>query len=106
MIPQTDDNLILVAEGVAPFSGAAMTATGAGADHVARSKAVYLIEVALSRTPPTPNNCQTSRTGQAGHGSGNTGFGGCEPLDPMPSGRARRIDRDWHQGDALTGVIR
>jgi hypothetical protein len=105
-IEQSDDNLILVAEGVAPFTSAAMTATGATADLVGRSKAVYLIEVALSRTPPTPNNCQTSRTGQAGHGSGNTGFAGCEPLAADALAGALVDSTATGTGTALTGNIR
>ena len=101
-VPQTDDNLILVVEGVAPFSGAALTdTTGATADLVGRSKAVYLIEVALSRTPPNPNNCQTSRTGQAGHGSGNTGFAGCEPLAADALAGALQGSTATHAGAAL-----
>ncbi|MET0553902.1 MAG: PilX N-terminal domain-containing pilus assembly protein [Vicinamibacteria bacterium] len=104
LVPQTDDNLILVVEGVAPFTGAAMAATtGATADLVGRSKAVYLIEVALSRTPPTPNNCQTSRTGQAGHGSGNTGFAGCEPLAADALSGALQDSTATGSGAALPG---
>jgi hypothetical protein len=82
VVEESHDNLILVVEGIAPYTSAAAlgAASGGTADLIGRSKAVYLIEVALSRTPPLPNNCQTSRTGQAGHGSGNTGFAGCEPL--------------------------
>jgi len=107
VIEATHDNLILVAEGVAPFQGAALEETAAGtANHVARSKAVYLIEVALSRTPPIPNNCQTSRTGQAGHGAGNTGFAGCEPLAADALAGALRGSDATQTGGALSGGIR
>jgi type IV pilus assembly PilX-like protein len=70
VIEATHDNLILVAEGVAPFTSqdALAESTGATSELIGRSKAVYVIEIPLSRTPPVPNNCQTSRTGQAGHG--------------------------------------
>jgi type IV pilus assembly PilX-like protein len=103
-IAQSDDNIILVAEGVAPFTGAALAeTTGGTANLVARSKAVYLIEVALSRTPPNPNNCQTSRTGQAGHGSGNTGFAGCEPLAADALSGALQGSTATGSGSALPG---
>lgn len=106
-IEESHDNLILVAEGVAPFTGAAMTqTTAAGANLVARNKAVYLIEVALSRTPPTPNNCQTSRTGQAGHSSGNTGFAGCEPLAADALSGAIQGSTATEDGTALPGTVR
>ena len=106
VIEETHDNLILVVEGVAPFQGAALESTAAGtANLVARNKAVYVIEVALSRTPPIPNNCQTSRTGQAGHGAGNTGFAGCEPLAPDALAGALRGSTATGTGAALGGPI-
>ena len=105
-IDASSDNLILVAEGTAPFRSAADLSAAAGGigAHVARAKAVYTIEVALSRTPPVPNNCQTSRTGQAGHGSGNTGFAGCEPLAADAMGAALQDSTGTGSGAHLAGV--
>lgn len=88
----SDDNLIMTVEGVAPFTGgAAYTATGATGAMVARSKAVYTIEMPFSHAGALNlATCETSRTGQTGHGSQNTGFGGCETLgnDALASARA------------------
>lgn len=71
-----NSNLILVAEGVAPFTGDAMTnnlVASAG-------KAVHIIEIALSQTPPQ-GACRSARAGQQGSGPEGANHGGCEPLE-------------------------
>ncbi len=87
----SDDTLIMVVEGVAPFVGSgAYTATGAQGALTARSKAVYTIEVPLSQQAAMDlDSCQWSRAGQTGGGSHNNGFGGCTLGDEaMTSARA------------------
>jgi hypothetical protein len=51
---------------------------------------VYTIELALSRTASVAANCQTSRSGQAGHGMDGANFGGCERLGNDAMGDALR----------------
>lgn len=65
-----DTNLILVAEGVAPF-GAGLQAT---------SRAVRVIEVALSKTTPTASAPCGSRSGQAGGGPEGSNFAACDSV--------------------------
>jgi hypothetical protein len=72
---ETDDsNLILVAEGIAPFTGSVATTNLASA-----GKAVHIIEVALSQTPPQAS-CRAERAGQQGSGPEGANHGGCETL--------------------------
>jgi hypothetical protein len=63
-----DDNLVLVAEGVAPQR----TVLGI-------NRAVRLIEVMLSRVSDDAGRCGT-RGGQVGGGPEGAGFGGCDPV--------------------------
>lgn len=87
----SDDTLILTVEGVAPFTSAASyTATGTEGALVARSKAVYTIELPLSQAAVADlDSCQWSRAGQTGGGAHNNGFGGCSLGDEaMTSARA------------------
>jgi hypothetical protein len=65
-----NDNLILVSEGTAPYTGGTQTLTLASSN-----KATQVIEVALSRTPPVAG-CD-GRQGQTGGGAEGTNFGGC-----------------------------
>jgi hypothetical protein len=76
-VTASNDNLVLVAEGMAPFTTAGALENSA---LVARNKAVYTVEISVSRTPSIIGSCQTSRTGQQGHGSDGANFGGCERL--------------------------
>jgi hypothetical protein len=76
-----NNNLVLVAEGVAPFSGGALAATDAATQGlVGKSKATYVIEVALSRVPPTLGGCDNPLSGQKGGGQGGENFAGCSKL--------------------------
>jgi hypothetical protein len=70
-----NNNLILVAEGMAPFT----TMVGAGA-MAGRTKAVHVIEVALSKNPPVLGGCDNPLSGQQGQGPGGANFGGCEKM--------------------------
>jgi hypothetical protein len=70
-----DSNLVLVAEGIAPYNGAA-----AGTSLGSWGKAVHVIEVALSQTPPQAA-CRAVRAGQQGSGPEGANHGGCEPLE-------------------------
>lgn len=73
--PADDDNLVLVAEGVAPF------VDGAGGTALAQSRAVHVIEVAVSHVGAvTDTECDTSRQGQQGLGPEGANFGGCRKL--------------------------
>jgi hypothetical protein len=72
-----NSNLILVAEGVAPFRGGFDTALAS------TGKAVHIIEVALSQTPPQAS-CRAVRAGQQGSGPEGANHGGCEPLESGP----------------------
>lgn len=77
-LPGDDNNLILVAEGMAPFTGMGTNATQQRL--AGRSKAVYIIEVALSRNPPILGGCDNPLSGQQGQGPGGANFGGCEKM--------------------------
>ena len=73
--PPDDDNLVLVAEGVAPFS------TGGTSAQLSQSRAVHVIEVAVSHVGTVAEmECDTSRTGQQGLGPEGANFGGCRKL--------------------------
>ncbi len=63
-----DDNLVLVAEGIAPQR----TVLGI-------NRAVRVIEVMLSRVSTDTARCGT-RGGQVGGGPEGAGFGGCDPV--------------------------
>ncbi|HVR72199.1 MAG TPA: PilX N-terminal domain-containing pilus assembly protein [Vicinamibacteria bacterium] len=70
-----NDTLILVAEGVAPFSGG-----GAGTIFGQSNQSVQVVEAVLSRaTAVTTAPCGT-RGGQAGGGPDGAGFSGCDPI--------------------------
>ena len=70
-----NDNVVLVSEGIAPFSGGNIT-TGFGT----ANRAVQLIEVTLARAATTSLGTCGSRSGQVGGGPLGAGFGGCEAL--------------------------
>jgi hypothetical protein len=73
--PADDDNLVLVAEGVAPMPD------GGGGTALARTRAVHVIEVAVSHVGTvTDTECDTSRAGQQGLGPEGANFGGCRKL--------------------------
>jgi hypothetical protein len=69
------DNLVLVAEGVAPFTEGNIT-TGFGA----ANRAVQVIEVTLFRTTTTTPSTCGFRSGQVGGSPLGAGFGGCDAL--------------------------
>jgi hypothetical protein len=80
-----DSNLILVAEGVAPYTGSV-----ASTNLAAAGKAVHIIEVALSQTPPQAA-CRAARAGQQGSGPEGANHGGCEPLESGPTALAGAV---------------
>jgi hypothetical protein len=72
-----NDNLVLVSEGVAPFTGGNISSAFGQAN-----RAVQVIEVALSRVVPLQTSglgCGT-RGGQVGGSPIGAGFGGCEAI--------------------------
>ena len=69
-----NDHLLLVAEGVAPYTGNQMSNA-----RVAGNAAVQVIEILLSRTGSGGSVCGT-RTGQAGQGPEGAGFSACDPI--------------------------
>ena len=70
-----DDILILTAEGIAPYTGAAASMAIASAN-----RATQVVEVVLRRqTTATVGPCG-SRAGQAGGGAEGAGFSGCDPI--------------------------
>jgi hypothetical protein len=94
-----DSNLILTVEGVAPFSGATGAAQGSW------GKAVHVIEVALSQTPPQAS-CRAARAGQQGSGPEGANNAGCEPLEDGPTALAGAMQGASHPGGGagnLTG---
>jgi hypothetical protein len=99
------DTLILTVEGVAPYiDAAAYTATGTQGALVARSKAVYTVELPLSQAAiANLGSCDWSRSGQTGGGSQNSGFGGC-PLGSEAMTSARADSTSTGTGSALSGV--
>lgn len=85
VVPATeidDSNLIMVVEGTAPYTGAAM-----GTSLGSWGKAVHVMEVALSQTPPQAS-CRSVRAGQQGSGPEGANHGGCEPLESGPDALA------------------
>jgi Tfp pilus assembly protein PilX len=70
-----NNNMVLVAEGIAPFTGGNITSAFGTAN-----RAVQLIEVTLARAGTTTAGTCGSRSGQVGGGPLGAGFGGCEAL--------------------------
>jgi len=70
-----NSNLVLVSEGIAPFTGGNIT-TAFGTTN----RAVQLIEVTLARASTIASGNCGSRSGQVGGGPLGAGFGGCEAL--------------------------
>lgn len=84
-----NNNVILVAEGVAPFTDAALLGGGGGASAqalVARSKATYVIEIPVSHVPPLLGGCDNPLSGQKGGGQGGDNSAGCWPLTEGANG--------------------
>jgi hypothetical protein len=93
MAPADHNNLILVAEGIAPFRSFGDGVTAPTAEQMQmmnRTKATFIIEVALSRNPPTLGGCDSPLSGQQGKGPSGANFGGCEKLDPRAMDVARQ----------------
>ena len=70
-----NNNLVLVSEGIAPFTAGNITTAFGTAN-----RAVQLIEVALSRAATTLAGTCGSRSGQVGGGPLGAGFGGCDAI--------------------------
>lgn len=70
-----NDNLVLVSEGVAPYTGGNITSAFGAAN-----RAVQVIEVSLGRVVPLASGGCGSRAGQVGGGPLGAGFGGCEAI--------------------------
>jgi hypothetical protein len=70
-----EDHLVLVSEGVAPYTGAQLSGTTA-----ANNAAVQVVEVLLSQVRGTQQNPCNTRTGQAGQGADNAGFSACDAI--------------------------
>jgi len=68
-------NMVLVSEGIAPFTGGNITTAFGTAN-----RAVQLIEVTLSRAATVSSGTCGGRSGQAGGGPLGAGFGGCEAI--------------------------
>jgi Tfp pilus assembly protein PilX len=68
-------NMVLVAEGIAPFTGGNITSAFG-----TTNRAVQLIEVSLGRATTTISGNCGSRSGQVGGGALGAGFGGCESI--------------------------
>src|SRR5712692_1316325 len=68
-------NMVLVSEGIAPFTGGNITTAFGTAN-----RAVQLIEVTLSRAATVASGTCGGRSGQAGGGPLGAGFGGCEAI--------------------------
>jgi len=73
--PGEEDHLILVSEGVAPYTGAQLSGA-----MTANNAAVQVVEVLLSQVRGTEQNPCNTRTGQAGQGAENAGFSACDPI--------------------------
>jgi Tfp pilus assembly protein PilX len=70
-----NNNMVVVSEGIAPFTGGNITSTFG-----TTNRAVQLIEVTLSRAATTLSGNCGSRSGQVGGGALGAGFGGCESI--------------------------
>lgn len=79
IMPGDNTNLILVAEGMAPFTGG-MGTSAAQQTMMGRAKATYIIEVALSQAPPTLSGCDAPYSGQQGKGADGANNSKCERL--------------------------
>lgn len=69
-----NDHLILVSEGVAPYTGDQMSNA-----RLSSNASVQVIEILLSRVGSGASVCGT-RTGQAGQGPEGAGFSACDPI--------------------------
>ena len=69
-----NDQLVLTAEGVAPFHGGSATSAFGQAN-----RAVRVLEFEIGRQPSNQGLCGT-RGGQAGGGPDGAGFAGCDPI--------------------------
>lgn len=78
-----DSHLILVSEGIAPYTGAQLQSTRA-----AGNAAVQVIEVLVSRATALNSPPCGTRGGQAGQGQEGAGFSGCDNLDAAGVGAA------------------
>lgn len=98
--PIDNDNLVLVSEGVAPF-----TSIGAQTTSLAQSRAVHVIEVSVSHIGTTTSTeCDTSRMGQQGLGPEGANFGGCRTLTADALGDAMRGAGGLRGGLSDTGA--
>jgi len=97
LAPADHNNLILVAEGIAPFRW--LGRSDEEQAMMSRAKAVYVIEVALSRNPPVLGGCDSPLSGQQGKGPSGANFGGCEKLDP----RAMDVAKVGSSADGAAG---
>ena len=70
-----EDHLVLVSEGVAPYTGAQLSGA-----MTANNAAVQVVEVLLSQVRGTTQNPCNTRTGQAGQGAEGAGFSACDPI--------------------------
>jgi Tfp pilus assembly protein PilX len=70
-----NDDMVLVSEGIAPFTGTNITTAFGSA-----SRAVSYIEVTVTRANTTLSGNCGGRSGQAGGGPLGAGFGGCDAL--------------------------
>jgi Tfp pilus assembly protein PilX len=89
------DVLVLVSEGVAPFTRGGLTATGQAQRMSLANRAVYTMEVLVSRTGTTVTDSYecNNRQGQAGGAASGGNTSGCVALS-----QASQV------GDALTGI--
>jgi hypothetical protein len=70
-----NDHIILVSEGIAPYTGAALASTTA-----ASNAAVQVVEVLLSRVQGSSTAPCATRTGQSGQGPEGAGFSACDAI--------------------------
>jgi Tfp pilus assembly protein PilX len=69
-----EDHLVLVSEGVAPYTGAQLSSASAG------NAAVQVVEVLLSKVTPSSQGACGTRAGQSGQGSLGAGFSACDAV--------------------------
>ena len=72
---QDNNTMVIVSEGIAPFTGA-----GIGSTFAQANAAVQVVEAVLSRAVINQSDPCGGRGGQAGGGSEGSGFGGCDPV--------------------------
>ena len=70
-----NDTLVVVSEGIAPFTGGT-----AGTAFGQANQSVQIVEAVLSRAPVNTLGPCGTRAGQAGGGPEGHGFGGCSPV--------------------------